>query len=335
LELKRTIHNIISDAPEEATVRSFILFCRKIALVQLRRKERGRRILRDLIHLPVEDIAIDCVADLFQRDESGKFLQLCAYFEGIDCEAMGEEETLGHLRRLVFSKVNFGIFRMYNEADPALGKILRNIKLAIQSLQNFIEVDRFGEHCLVPHLCDRLEHLPGFERQELEQRLRAAGEIDVSVPTLLARLSRILREEDEYCRIVPLTMIAYIFRSMYAMPEAPASRDAEVHELLARADITRTIREICADVKREMSPQYLHRKNVSQPLYDSYFEIVERHLQGRLLNQDGDIHSFLDRLRSLIPGITKEEYRLDHKSRLEYLAHLSYHRAVERFKDEL
>src|SRR5271169_1856494 len=147
--------------------------------------------------LTTSDLAYDCIADLFQEDGDGKYRQLQAYFAGLSISTSHDEEILAHLRRLVFSKVNQSIFRLYSEADPSLSKILRNIKLAIHSLKNFEELDRFGEPCIVPSLCDTLVHLPPFECEELEHCFLQVTRGNELIPDLLAKLSLLLREQIE------------------------------------------------------------------------------------------------------------------------------------------
>ncbi len=169
--------------------------------------------------LTTSDLAYDCIADLFQEDGDGKYRQLQAYFAGLSIATARDEEILIHLRRLVFSKVNQSIFRLYSEADPSLSKILRNIKLAIHSLKNFEEIERFGEPCIVPSLCDTLVHLPPFEREELEHCFLHIARGDELIPDLLAKLSLLLREQIERCRILPFVGVGILFRTVYEKKE--------------------------------------------------------------------------------------------------------------------
>ena len=165
--------------------------------------------------LPHTDIAFDCIADLFQQNEEGRFVQLEAYFSSFDIANESDESLLSHLRRLVFSKANQVIFRIYNETDPSLGKIIRNIKLAIQSLNNFDIVTRFDETCILPSACETLEHLPAIKRNEFENQIRNTAHGTETIPQLLAQLSLYLRQQTEYSRLVPMVSVALVFRSLY------------------------------------------------------------------------------------------------------------------------
>ncbi|MDI6803591.1 MAG: hypothetical protein QME58_07065 [Bacteroidota bacterium] len=127
-----------------------------------------------------------------------------------------DEEILSHLRRLVFSKVNHGIYRQYSEIDPSLSKILRNIKIAINTLKNFTEVERFGESCIAPCACDTLEDNPAFDRDELRGFFMCEVNGREHIPDLLAKFSLILREQTDRCRIIPLVTVGInISRCIY------------------------------------------------------------------------------------------------------------------------
>ena len=134
-----------SQSPEQLNV--VIRACLALASELLQRKCGSHR-LSETLGLHGDDLAYDCIADLFQRDERGRLLQLQAYFLGVDLDQLSDAEVLIFLRKLVYSRVNQSLFRMYQEADPAFHKILRNIKLAVQSLNQFRELDRFGNHPL-------------------------------------------------------------------------------------------------------------------------------------------------------------------------------------------
>ena len=119
-----------NEAPSRAFTH-FINLCTSIALTHLERKAATGQINRGMIQLSLKDLALDCVADLFRLDEQGIPVQMRMYFECVNLEEASEEETLILLRRLIFSKVKQGLFRTYNEMDPSLGKIIRNIKLGV------------------------------------------------------------------------------------------------------------------------------------------------------------------------------------------------------------
>ncbi|HLF15275.1 MAG TPA: hypothetical protein VI932_10345, partial [Bacteroidota bacterium] len=236
LPLRELLISMTSDHPPEAVVDEFVTFCRKTAAVLLRKKIAGGTLGLNRISLSIEDLALDCVADLFSRNPEGGFIQLKVYLRGIDVGAMTEAELMAHLRRLVFAKVNQGMFRIYNDIDPSLGRIIRNIKISIHALENFVIVNRFGEQYIVPAACDPLEHLPSIEPAMMQEELRQMAGKTETIPNLLARLSYCLREQEQHCRLVPLVQVALIFRSLYSATLAEADTPSEAEMATSVSD---------------------------------------------------------------------------------------------------
>jgi hypothetical protein len=332
MDLRQVILSVISENPPHECVNEFIFHCQKIALVFLRKKAGSGRLNKDFFAISLDDLAYDCIADLFTRDHDERMLQVSTYFESMSLNSASEEDLLSHLRQLVFSKVNQGLFRAYNEIDPVLGKILRNIKLAVQTLEQFQLIDRFGETCLVPVLCDPLLHLPQMERGELERTMRSAATGTEYVPSLLAKLSRCLREQNEYSRLVPLISIAFTIRAMYCEQISYDTVYPEIDGQLLLDDAIGIMKTVCENIKKETEPQYVGKKKIGPEDFENYFKIIGQHLEHKLTTNDGEDFSLYDRIRAVYPELTKEEYYIIHRAKVEYLYSLIYKRVMKELR---
>ncbi len=132
-----------------------------------------------------------------------------------------------------------------------LAKILRNIKIAIISLKNFTEVERFGEPCIVPSLCDTLEDFPAIEREFLEQQFIKHTTGREHIPELLAKLSLFLREQNERCRIIPFVMTGILFRTIYTCRQDFPDQMVAVDTELVASDTSTIIKTVCNDVMKK------------------------------------------------------------------------------------
>ncbi len=330
MELKQLISSVITEKPPSRSINEFVFLCRKIALVLIRRKLNSGRLHSGFFKSSPDDLAIDCIADLFQQDDSGTLIQIKTYFESLSLENISEKDLLTHLRRLVFARVNQSIFRMYNEADPALGKILRNIKLSLEALTNFTEIERFGEQCVAPCACATLEHLPEADRNDLERELRQNANGSEHIPALMAKLSVYLRGQTLHSRVVPLMMLAMIFRSLYS--EVPEMNVATINDQFTVSDASGILRGICMQVMNETEPKYVGKGKIGAFIFKKYFEVIEENLNATIIQQNGERMSFYASLKSLIPDLTEKEYRKNHKSRIEYLARIAHKRAVKELR---
>lgn len=284
--------------------------------------------------LTTSDLAYDCIAELFQQDSEGNYIQLKAYFAGLSIAMSRDEEILAHLRRLVFSKVNHGIFRLYSEIDPTLAKILRNIKIAINTLKNFTEFERFGEPCIAPCACNMLEKLPAFERDELHRFFIRDVSGRENIPDLLAKFSLFLREQTECSRVIPLVIAGILFRDVYAQKEV-AYEEASFDDTLLKSDAAALIKKVCREVENKTSRKYVGKGKVKSNIFESYFRVIEEVLIEKFIGMDGEDISLCEMLKNHIPGLTDAEYKAQHRNIIEYLLKQANKEAVQLLKENI
>jgi hypothetical protein len=290
---------------------------------------RGNTEVLSRIHaLNLSDLAYDCISDLFQRNEAGRYVQLETYFAGFSHEHFSDAETLVHLRRLIAARISHGIFRLLNEADPSLGKILRNIKLSISALNLFEEVTRFGEAFLRPSSCDPLEHLPEATQEEMERALLDCTTNSAFVPELMAALSAYLRSQNTCRRTVSLVSVALAIRSVHTARGKILLEPAQPADMSLAYDAVVIVRMTMREL-RERANRYVQMNKISSALLEQYCAVIEDGLTRRLVHANGQDFTLFGSLQQLDPTITKSRYRASHRSRLEYLARLANEIAAE------
>ncbi len=322
LNIEEPLQAILSGVYETKDVNELVRVCHALAIPHIRKKLFRDTVLRENIRLNINDFAYDCIADLFAFGKTGEFPHFRAYFAAYPIEALTPEETISHLRRLVFSHANQGIFRLYNEADPILGKIIRNIKLAVQQFNSLKLVERFGEPCLVPTDGDPLMQLRSLERDELERGLSGYLHGNENVPYMLGKLALFLQEQTEGSRIVALSLAGSVFRSIYTM--APQS-DAEVNRVeieVMNNDLRESIGKAVEKIKAKMLVHYSRKKRIDAGLVEIYFRVIEARF-NLTFSGDGKEKGLYELLKEQIADLTDAEYRKIHRSRLEYLSRLT------------
>ncbi len=303
-----------------------IAVCHALATAFVQSKQSSRTLI-DRQGYSLADLGFDCIADLFQQDDRGDFIQLKSYFESLP-SLESDAATLAHIRRLVFSKVNHRVFRIYNELDPGLGRILRNVKLAVQTLHTFTEVERYGELFLAPSLCETLEHLPPAEPETLLHDLLAEAPAQARIPELLSCLSRTLRRQTLSSRLVGLLDAAMIIRDWYAADHRIPAEGDQPDAVLARDDAMETIRRSCRTAFEALRETYVGKKQMCPELFATCCAVVEESVIDRLVRNGDRERSFFQRLRDRLPELTEDEYRSTHRTRLEYIARKAYSQAV-------
>ncbi len=282
------------------------------------------------------DLVLDCIAELFRRDEQNALVEFARYFnyQNIRIEDEAEEMLLVHIRRLTFTVVADNLFRIYNEVDPGLGKILRNIKIAVEKSGCYRMEKHFDEQYLVLEEADLLRHRPTISDEELRGELTQAIREGDGVPQILERLADALSTQDTYQRKVGLMSLALALKAAFKHVEesTPAGITAAESQL-ETDDVQTIIKETCATLCTEMKPRYLARGKLDGKTFDQYFEAISQMLNGEFLELQTEPKTYYEFLRECMPGLGRAEYRENHRTVFEYLAKLSRRSAREKLRE--
>ena len=326
--LKELLVAVLAQQGTPAQVNSLVHFCHVNAEGALFRKGHLSHLVR-LHGLSLRDLAFDTISDLFARDDEGRFTVLESYFSAYDVAGFSDDETYFFLQRLVLARVRNGLFRLYGEVDPQLARVLRNVKIASRSLGMFNEVDWLGDTCLTPALVETNQHLPSVDTEILTAWLAEETSGNEFIPELLGKLCLLLKRQTTHSRVVSMVSIGIAIRALYDQKRIPRFADSVTHIDAGAMDAAKAIRESCDALRATTLPKYVHTHKVSPEEFNAYFTVIEEMLNMRFLHQDGAGFELSESFLRLVPGVTLQEYRQTHRSRLEYLARLAQERVAE------
>jgi hypothetical protein len=305
-------------------------------LAYLRTKAKRGKFNLPGLALPTEDLAWDSLADLFQRDDRGVFIKLASYFRALGWESKNEDELITSVRRLIFSQVNQAIYRNYREADPSLGKILRNLKHAVAGSPHFTLTSCRGEIWLSMQTADEsLSALPAMPPEFLEAHLTAAVRGEPDMKQVLHLLSEILAAHREYRPAFPLTGFALIIRSAFERLYAAVEKESNGHEHFTNEEILKMISRSLTAIKTKMFASYVGKQKIGLVLYEKYFSAMQDMLSAEFVDNDGYARSYYDYLRQHLPEMTREDYQRHYRCQFEYLAKLVREEFLYQLKKEL
>lgn len=322
-------HALVGDYTRIELLEIFRL-CQAIARQHIRRK-----ILAGKLHhtgLSEADITLDCIAELFRRDEHNVLVEFAKYFnyQHIHINDELDDMLLVHVRRLTFTVVNDNLFRIYHEADPSLGKILRNIKIAVDKSANLKMEEHFDEHYVVVTETDQLRHCASISDRELTSRLIRSIRWGDTMPQILEKLAEMLCSQDIYQRKVGLMPLALAVKDIFKnFDRSTADETTVVEAQLLAEDIQKIIRKTCDALSAEMEPHYVTRGKLDRKTFDRYLAAVNRMLSAEFLETRNDQKTYYEFLREYIPDLTNTEYREHHRTVFEYLAKLSKRRTIK------
>jgi len=330
--LKAKLASLLEGTAESSDVRVVVRVAHTIARVTLARRIQSEPLVK--FHgLDYGDLAYDCIADLFARDDRGRYVALATYFMAFDFDSLTDEDVFFHIQRLVLRNVKQGVYRLYHQMDPQLGKILRNIKLSVQSLGLFTEFERLGETCLVPAGVETLEHLPPMRQEDLALALLNAASGNAFVPELLSTTHRFLCAQAERSRIMSLINVGLGIRAFYQQKSVPRLREESDVTDDVSIDAIEAIHTACRELRAKADEKYVRRGKVSPAMMETYFGVIESGLYQRFVDHDGTEFQISETFLKLAPGVSPVEYRKLHRSKLEYLARLTANRVVHILKN--
>ncbi len=324
--LRATLLAIFSGHESHAQLNSLVAICHSLASAHLYGKRSAWRMM-DFHGINNSDLAYDCIAELFRRDTTGGLVELITYFRAFDIANADDAELLAALRRLVCAIVNSRLFRLLAEADSSLGRIIRNIKVSLHSIALFTETQRFGETYLIPAAVDPLPDLPLPSPEEVEQYVWEVMKSSPHIPDLLARISRILSEQDAHSRQIPLFVLALAIKKVMEnqLPEPPVP----VQQELSEAEATRIVEDACSDARDKFHATYVVKGKLSADMFENYLEAIKTALIRKTVLDDGHDFSLFKSLGLQIPGLDEKQYRDEHKSKIEYIARYVHKRVAQ------
>lgn len=373
VQLAPLISRICDGSYSPLELLEFVNFSHQIAVSYLKYQEAtGKNIRYDRcgINESVEDVAMDCIAGLFMRDENDNFVQLATYFA--DClprlDQMPEELLLVRLRGLVVKKTKQELSRIFRERDPEGAKLLRNVRISLKTavdLDSFRDMGQEFVFSMLSALSRNYSPEIVLEKQvEVAEVKPAAGE---SVLGHLANLRRdklpldemILQHEFYQIYSSKDSIATCIRKVLYVIGQHPESQNFVAIDVLVK--MLRT-------VNREMLAVFLASETFShspahdlemgeiQQASDAAFDFITRKVQRFYvdrqklpleksqiyLNTIGEMmrdmahgrstESNFSYLKHNIPNLTQQQYRDEERAVFEYLVKLSKTELIKNFQ---
>lgn len=100
-KVARLIRRVLRREAGHGEVRRLVRIAWKIALVYLRQKRSSGQLDTSHFSVGLEDLALDCIGPLFERDEEGRFVELNRYFSSLRDEVRSDREIARRFRQIM------------------------------------------------------------------------------------------------------------------------------------------------------------------------------------------------------------------------------------------
>jgi hypothetical protein len=309
--------------------------CLAIARQLVRRKVASGRLRLAAVGLSEEDVARDCIADLFARDGHNRLREIKKFIETqeLSLNELSEEMSFIQLRGLVFGVASNNFFRIHNEVDPGAGKIIRNLKIAVGKSSRCKLVSVFDEHFIEVVTDEQLPGCRSIDADELESEVQRIVARVEDIPSLLNQVVEFLSEQTTFRRWVKLTPLAVAAKNAFERLRIVEFEDEALPDsLLLQVDARTIIAKSCEEIKTEMKPRYLAKGKVGGTTFDNYMLAIDELLCCQFLHgMDGDVSPY-ECFVKFNPAIRHDEYVARHRTVFEYLVKLTRQRALKRLR---
>jgi len=323
LTVREALASLLSECPSPVAVNRLVSVSTRMALAYLYQKARLGGLRPEHFGLTFEDLALDSTAELFRRDDAGNFVELRTYFNSVGRAASTDADMEIALRRIVFSKVSEGLFRRYRENDPNLGKVIRNTKDAINSLQG-VRLERQGRQLWIVVGDDELMMEtpvapPEVIDAHVTSALGSAGQMQAAVAALVS----FLETHPYYRNGFPVSEFAKVVRSAYIRLGAALHNDDDTERQFTTDEIKRAIDSATDAVYTKTFSTYVEKKKVDARTFQVYLRTVRDVLESLYVHDTSSTYSHFDVMATYTPGLSEDEYRRTHRNRVEYMVKLA------------
>lgn len=375
-KLSLLIPKIVHGGYSQGELVEFINLVQKISLSYLKYQEViGKHIRweRRRKSGELDDLAIDCVAGLFMRNENNEFVQLRRYF-GPYIEANvspNDVELLIMLRRLVIKKTKQELSRIFKERDPEGAKIIRNIRVAVKNAADLATFREMGREYIylrsgrmMRNAAYQLEHaaacgvaapVPGvaeFSTEELTYLRKAKPTIPEKslkqnylelyapkdhVSSTIRKMLSVVENDERFQNFLPTDVVARLIR--HTNLEVVRNRliaqieDVSPLDYVRLKEIERAKQKVLQRVRHKIHNQYVASNKVAPEKGEIYYKTLADVLED--ITHSKKIESYFRHLRKYMPDLTQRRYRQEERTIFEYLGKLTKKWFREYLKDLL
>lgn len=307
-----------------------------LAIVRLKQLLGSGRLHLQSFPLSLESTAIDCIAELFERDDDNVFVELEHFFcVEHNLDELIDDDLIAYFRALIFTKLNDGIFSLYRETDPVLSKILRNVKSAIQKNKCFTISQLLGISVIHYRVDEERSHLPEVQLETVELYFKNNVREATSVTQYLRAFEQLLLTEKNFRPAFPLIDFCVAIKRHMIQYQAPMSKVISNDESLFQRDAAMLIDETLLHAREQLYERYVLKNKLSEEYFTAYTEAISCMVKDTFLLNDGSEKKYGEYLQQQLPTITYEEYRVHHRKQFEYMAKLIKKEVRERLKELL
>ncbi len=287
--------------------------------------------------LTITDLALDCIAEAFARDDNDRLYRLQAFTHSlrVEIERLPASEIFIAYRTVLIRIAKAHLARQYALADPAGARIHRNIREHLKHSDTLSLVSDYRGLLVRPSSGDTLEHLGPFPFDELQRLFLERARTRQTIPELLHDLAIVLMEQSRYRRSIPLMEIVLIVKKVYLEEGEATTADASQIQLdgLQGLEIDELRVQVETVLKEKILLTYFARGKVDRKQAEAMAEAIHDLLWDWCFSSDKQksLQQYLGRHLEADDNLYEEVFR----TKMEYLLRTAREEFAARLMKEL
>ena len=330
MKLNAIIEKICKSIPSERELIFFIDICVRLSKSYLRYKEfKGYKICETVTDKAVEleNLAVDSIGELFERNSEREYIQLRKYFIPYLQSVSSNDEWLILLRRLITSKTEQALFRIFRERDPQTARVIKDIKVTIRRLDQYSLLQDSGKKLIVNKNYERSQSSIEVVNDVLEYQILIRDIHSVlrpgdTIPVILKKIFIILDDNQGYPNAIEIGDVAYIIRTYRKsiasqMTIHQLNGKGHIFERLVHQDLVQMILTIKKNLFAILDKAYLNTGKLDKTIVDGFKVALADMIEDMTKGNKLDTH--YNYIHAALPNIEFEEYDLKLRKKFEYI----------------
>lgn len=219
-EILNTLKNILSDIFNEnyrnADVGKLVQISRTIVTSYFRNTMSSVLYLCQKHGISITDIAVDCIAEIFEKDKDNRFYKLDSFFSALrmPITEIPEKEAFLAWKGLLIKLAQSHTAHMYAQFDPAGFRIQRNIKETVPATGYFyLHKNVAGVSLIIPGGGNN--NLPSIHAEDIESEFLAEVKDNKKTRELLKILHNVIYKQEQYRKEIKLSEAVKLFKRVF------------------------------------------------------------------------------------------------------------------------
>jgi hypothetical protein len=333
--LKPYLRKILNSSIAEVELTEFVHICRSIVQPYLLYIRSSISTLCTQQGLTITDLAYDCIADMFLRDNQNKFVKIENFANSLNenIDRISDINLFLAFKSFVTCIADAQLARLYSQADPTGSKIYRNLRDVVRTSAFFNLRKDLRGFILEPKNHEPQNHLSHFPMEELEKELSNRVGFQFSIKKFLTDLNDILMEQTQYRCSIPLYDLVQVLKKLhYDNFDPPSETQPLSIEGLQQFEIEQICRQVETVLKEKIILTYFTKGKIdrrqAEAICSAFHDMI---CDWRLNEEKFALFSYLKRYLDIDEATFEETLR----SKMEYLLKIARNEFAARLMREI